>query len=191
MHEPSISEVAPIGKRMGIYDTLPAYESMALGAGDTTLMRMATAYADGNFHTRNIRAFIEADEDLAEQDFDDPPQTSVSEDGVRSSVRLCYALRLPRSFDAYMMRYPVFTVAHLASAMCEQPDVETTFGHISDMNYLQLLGVIMKLSPKRGESCITLNRRHAHTIQLSAGKPIMLFRVSRPRSESVPPPEAA
>lgn len=139
----------------------------------------------------HIRAFIEADEDLAEQDFDDPPQTTASEDGVRSSVRLCYALRLPRSFDAYMMRYPVFTVAHLASAMCEQPDVETTFGHISDMNYLQLLGVIMKLSPKRGESCITLNRRHAHTIQLSAGKPIMLFRVSRSRSEPVPPPEAA
>jgi hypothetical protein len=137
-----------------------------------------------------IRAFIEADEDLAEQDFDDPPQTTVAEDGACSSVRLCYALRLPRSFDAYLMRYPVFTVAHLANAMCEQPDVETTFGHISEMNYIQLLGLIMKLSPKRGESCITLNRSHEHTIQLSAGKPIMLFRISRPCSDSTPPQAA-
>ncbi|HEY7797492.1 MAG TPA: PBP1A family penicillin-binding protein, partial [Hyphomonadaceae bacterium] len=40
-----LPKVSEIGERMGIYDKLPAYESMALGAGETTPMRMATAYA--------------------------------------------------------------------------------------------------------------------------------------------------
>jgi len=34
------------GERFGIYDDLPAYESMALGAGETTLWRMVRAYAE-------------------------------------------------------------------------------------------------------------------------------------------------
>jgi penicillin-binding protein 1A len=44
--EIGFEKVSAIGERMGIYDKLPPYESMALGAGDTTLMRMATAYAE-------------------------------------------------------------------------------------------------------------------------------------------------
>ncbi|HVY88767.1 MAG TPA: PBP1A family penicillin-binding protein [Hyphomonadaceae bacterium] len=39
---PKISEM---GERMGIYDKLPPYEAMALGAGETTPIRMITAYA--------------------------------------------------------------------------------------------------------------------------------------------------
>lgn len=44
--EIGFDKVSMIGERLGIYDKLPAYESMALGAGDTTLIRMATAYAE-------------------------------------------------------------------------------------------------------------------------------------------------
>ncbi len=34
-----------MGERMGIYNKLPPYEAMALGAGETTPIRMVTAYA--------------------------------------------------------------------------------------------------------------------------------------------------
>ena len=44
--EIGFDKVSMVGERMGIYDKLPPYESMALGAGDTTLMRMAVAYAE-------------------------------------------------------------------------------------------------------------------------------------------------
>lgn len=44
--EIGFEKVSAIGERMGIYDKLPAYEAMSLGAGDTTLMRMAVAYAE-------------------------------------------------------------------------------------------------------------------------------------------------
>ncbi len=44
--EIGFDKVSKIGVRMGIYETLPPYESMALGAGDTTLMRMAIGYAE-------------------------------------------------------------------------------------------------------------------------------------------------
>jgi penicillin-binding protein 1A len=44
--EIGFDKVSAIGERLGIYDELPPYESMALGAGDTTLMRMAVAYAE-------------------------------------------------------------------------------------------------------------------------------------------------
>ena len=44
--EIGFDKVSNIGERLGIYDKLPPYESMALGAGDTTLMRMAIAYAE-------------------------------------------------------------------------------------------------------------------------------------------------
>ncbi len=44
--EIGFDKVSSVGERMGIYDKLPPYESMALGAGDTTLMRMAIAYAE-------------------------------------------------------------------------------------------------------------------------------------------------
>jgi penicillin-binding protein 1A len=40
-----LDKVSEIGERLGIYDKLPPYESMALGAGETTPMRMVTAYA--------------------------------------------------------------------------------------------------------------------------------------------------
>lgn len=41
-----LDKMSEIGERMGIYDDLPAYESMSLGAGETTPIRMATAYAE-------------------------------------------------------------------------------------------------------------------------------------------------
>jgi penicillin-binding protein 1A len=37
--------IAQYAKRFGVYDTLPPYLSFSLGAGETTLMRMVTAYA--------------------------------------------------------------------------------------------------------------------------------------------------
>ena len=37
--------IAEYAKRFGIYDDLPPYLSMALGAGETTVLRMTTAYA--------------------------------------------------------------------------------------------------------------------------------------------------
>ncbi len=37
--------IAEYAKRFGIYDDLPPYLSMSLGSGETTLMRMATAYS--------------------------------------------------------------------------------------------------------------------------------------------------
>ncbi len=43
--EIGFDKVSEIGERMGIYDKLPAYEAMSLGAGETTPMRMAIAYA--------------------------------------------------------------------------------------------------------------------------------------------------
>jgi penicillin-binding protein 1A len=44
--EIGFEKVSAMGVRMGMYDSLPPYESMALGAGDTTLMRMAIGYAE-------------------------------------------------------------------------------------------------------------------------------------------------
>ena len=37
--------IAEYAKRFGVYDDLPPYLSMALGAGETTVMRMVTAYS--------------------------------------------------------------------------------------------------------------------------------------------------
>jgi penicillin-binding protein 1A len=37
--------IAEYSKRLGVYDSLPPYLSFSLGAGETTLMRMVTAYA--------------------------------------------------------------------------------------------------------------------------------------------------
>ena len=37
--------IAEYAKRFGVYDNLPPYLSIALGAGETTLLRMVTAYA--------------------------------------------------------------------------------------------------------------------------------------------------
>jgi len=37
--------IAEYAKRFGIYDDMPAYLAMSLGAGETTLMRMTTAYS--------------------------------------------------------------------------------------------------------------------------------------------------
>jgi penicillin-binding protein 1A len=37
--------IADYAKRFGVYDSLPPYLSFALGAGETTLLRMVTAYA--------------------------------------------------------------------------------------------------------------------------------------------------
>ena len=41
-----LDKVSEIGERMGIYDKLPPYQAMALGAGETTPLRMVTAYAE-------------------------------------------------------------------------------------------------------------------------------------------------
>jgi penicillin-binding protein 1A len=40
-----LNKVSEMGERMGIYDHLPPYQAMALGAGETTPIRMVTAYA--------------------------------------------------------------------------------------------------------------------------------------------------
>ena len=40
-----LERMSEIGERFGIYDSLPPYEAMSLGAGETTLWRMAAAYA--------------------------------------------------------------------------------------------------------------------------------------------------
>jgi penicillin-binding protein 1A len=40
-----LEKMSEMGERLGIYDKLPAYEAMSLGAGETTPMRMVTAYA--------------------------------------------------------------------------------------------------------------------------------------------------
>ena len=37
--------IAEYAKRFGVYDDLPPYLSFALGAGETTVLRMTTAYA--------------------------------------------------------------------------------------------------------------------------------------------------
>ena len=37
--------IAEYAKRFGIYDNLPPYLSIALGAGETTVLRMAAAYS--------------------------------------------------------------------------------------------------------------------------------------------------
>ena len=37
--------IAEYAKKFGVYDQLPPYLSYALGAGETTLMRMVTAYS--------------------------------------------------------------------------------------------------------------------------------------------------
>src|SRR5438105_10360936 len=36
--------IAEYARRFGVYDDLPPYLSMALGAGETTVLRLATAY---------------------------------------------------------------------------------------------------------------------------------------------------
>jgi penicillin-binding protein 1A len=43
--EIGLNKVSEIGERFGIYDDLPPYLAMSLGAGETTLMRMVSAYA--------------------------------------------------------------------------------------------------------------------------------------------------
>ncbi|MBI1361650.1 MAG: PBP1A family penicillin-binding protein [Alphaproteobacteria bacterium] len=40
-----LNKVSEIGERMGVYDHLPPYTAMALGAGETTPLRMVTAYS--------------------------------------------------------------------------------------------------------------------------------------------------
>ena len=51
--------IAEYAKRFGVYDQLPPYLSFALGAGETTLLRMVTAYA----HVRQWRTAHQADAD--------------------------------------------------------------------------------------------------------------------------------
>lgn len=120
-----------------------------------------------------IRALIEIDEDLAEQDFERPPQTDAS-----GLMRVCYALRLPHPFSSFMRRHVLTSVEHLVAAMRSEPDVEVTFGHLSERNYVHLLGMLAKRTPRRGESCIVLNAQLHYTIYLSVHKPPMLIRVS-------------
>jgi penicillin-binding protein 1A len=58
---PLISEYA---KRFGVYDNLPTYLSFALGAGETTVMRMVTAYSMfDNGGKRIIPTFIDRIQD--------------------------------------------------------------------------------------------------------------------------------
>jgi penicillin-binding protein 1A len=44
-NEIGLENVSAIGERMGVYDRLPAFEAMSLGAGETTLWRMAAGYS--------------------------------------------------------------------------------------------------------------------------------------------------
>lgn len=41
-----LEQMSEIGERMGVYDNLPPYEAMALGAGETTPLRLVTGYAE-------------------------------------------------------------------------------------------------------------------------------------------------
>jgi penicillin-binding protein 1A len=50
--------IAEYAKRFGIYDDLPPYLSMSLGAGETTLMRMTTAYSMLANGGRKIKATL-------------------------------------------------------------------------------------------------------------------------------------
>ena len=40
-----MSKIADLAHRLGIYDSLPNQLAMALGAGETTLLKMTTAYS--------------------------------------------------------------------------------------------------------------------------------------------------
>jgi penicillin-binding protein 1A len=44
-NEVGMDKVADLAERMGVYDELPPFLSMSLGAGETTLLRMTTGYA--------------------------------------------------------------------------------------------------------------------------------------------------
>ena len=56
--------IAEYAKRFGVYDNLPAYLSFALGAGETTVMRMVTAYSMfDNGGKRIIPTFIDRIQD--------------------------------------------------------------------------------------------------------------------------------
>jgi penicillin-binding protein 1A len=44
-HDLGMSKIADLSRRLGIYDTLPNQLAMALGAGETTLLKMTTAYS--------------------------------------------------------------------------------------------------------------------------------------------------
>ena len=44
-HDLGMSKIADLAHRLGIYDKLPNQLAMALGAGETTLLRMTTAYS--------------------------------------------------------------------------------------------------------------------------------------------------
>ena len=45
LREVGLPPVASVSERLGVYDDMPHYYSMALGAGVTTLLRLTTAYA--------------------------------------------------------------------------------------------------------------------------------------------------
>jgi penicillin-binding protein 1A len=56
--------IAEYAKRFGVYDNLPAYLSFALGAGETTVLRMVTAYSMfDNGGKRIIPTFIDRIQD--------------------------------------------------------------------------------------------------------------------------------
>lgn len=44
-HDLGMSKIADLARRLGIYDNLPNQLAMALGAGETTLLKMTTAYS--------------------------------------------------------------------------------------------------------------------------------------------------
>ncbi|MFO0991959.1 MAG: penicillin-binding protein 1A [Hyphomicrobiales bacterium] len=44
-HDLGMSKIADLARRLGIYDSLPNQLAMALGAGETTLLKMTTAYS--------------------------------------------------------------------------------------------------------------------------------------------------
>ncbi len=45
-HEVGMDKVKDLVERMGVYDNLPPFLSMSLGAGETTLLKMTTGYAE-------------------------------------------------------------------------------------------------------------------------------------------------
>src|SRR3977135_4514230 len=56
--------IAEYARRFGVYDNLPAYLSFALGAGETTVLRMASAYSMfDNGGKRIIPTFIDRIQD--------------------------------------------------------------------------------------------------------------------------------
>ena len=127
-----------------------------------------------------LRRLIEVDDEPSEEDVAETVRTQSGE------TRFCYMLRLPRPFRT---RFILPSVDEYARAMHAEDDVEITFGHLTKMNYLWLLGTLEKRRMPKGQSCLVLNA-HTSRIILAANEPPMLIRISALPGEISPLPAA-